>query len=69
MEEDIKLFGKLFNTIPLTSEEHLDVIIQTMTKESALYILVQSVKYAHHNGLFTLAESEVISKCIRVISI
>ena len=45
MEEDTKLFGKLFNTIPLTSEEHLDVIIQTMTKESALYILGGRIRF------------------------
>ena len=67
MEEQI-LFGKLFNTIPLLSEDHLDVLLQTMDKDSSLYLLIQSVKYAHESGVYSLGESEVISKCIRTLS-
>ena len=66
--EEQKLFGKLFNTIPLLSEDHLDVLLQTMDKDSSLYLLIQSVKYAHESGVYSLGESEVISKCIRTLS-
>jgi len=68
MQEEEKLFGKLFNSVPLISEDHLSVIQQTMDKESAIYMLVQAVKYAYHNNIYTLAEAEVISKSIRVLS-
>ena len=67
MEEE-KIFGKLFDTVPLLSENHLDVLLQTMDKESSIYFLVQAVKYAYHQGTFTLAEAEIISKSIRTLS-
>lgn len=68
MEEQEKLFGKLFDSVPLVSEEHLNVIQQTMDKEVAIYMLVQAVKYAYHQNIYTLAEAETISKSIRILS-
>ena len=67
MEEN-KSYGKLFNSIELSSEEHLDGILQTMNKESALFILIQAIRFGHNNGIYTMAESEVLSKSIRVLS-
>jgi hypothetical protein len=66
--EEQKIFGKLFNSIPLLSEDHLDVLLQTMDKDSSLYVLIQAVKYGHESGVYSLGESEVISKCIRILS-
>lgn len=66
--ENQELFGKLFNTIPLVSEDHLNMVLQAMDKNEATYILVQAVKYAYDNGVYSLGESEVLSKAIRTIS-
>lgn len=63
MEEE---FGKLFGTIPLTTENHLDVLLETMDKDRALFILQQAVNHAFRQGAYTLGESEVLSKAIRV---
>ena len=68
MEEQQELFGKLFNTIPLYTESHLDVMIDTMDKEQSIYYLIQAVSHAYHSGLYTIGESEIISKAIRTIS-
>ena len=46
----------------------MDVLLQTMDKDSSLYLLIQAVKYAHESGVYSLGESEVISKCIRTLS-
>jgi len=67
MNNNNKVFGKLFNSIELNSEEHLDAIIQTLNKESALYFLIQSVKFAYQNGVYSMGEVEVISKSIRIL--
>jgi hypothetical protein len=67
MEND-KLFGKLFDSIPLNNEEHLEAILASMNKETATYFIVQAVKYAYHNGLYSIGEAEVISKAIRILS-
>jgi len=67
-QQEQKPFGKLFNTIDIQSEEHLDMILQTMTKENALFIMVQALKFAYQSGIYTLGETEVLSKSIRTMS-
>ena len=66
--EEQKLFGKLFNTIPLLNEDHLDVLLQTMDRDNSIYVLIQAVKHAHESGVYSLGETDVISKCIRTLS-
>lgn len=68
MEENKELFGNLFGSIDLLSEDHLEVILSTIDKDHAIYYLVESVKAAHKRGAFTIGESEVISKSIRSLS-
>jgi len=68
MEQQQELFGKLFDTIPLYNEEHLDTLLDTMDKQTSSYILTQAVKYAYHQGIYSLGECEVISKAIRTSS-
>jgi len=62
------LFGKLFNVVPLYDENHLETILETMNQENATYLLIQAVKHAYHSGIYSIGESEVISKSIRVLS-
>jgi len=70
MEEEKKeeLFGNLFGTINLLTEDHLDLLLSTMDKEHSIYYLVESVKSAHKRGAFSIGESEIISKSIRILS-
>jgi hypothetical protein len=65
--EEKELFGTLFNSVPLHNQEHLETILNTIDKDQATFLLVQAVKYAYHQGLYSLGESEVISKCVRVL--
>jgi hypothetical protein len=67
-EEQIEIFGNLFGTINLLSEDHLEMILSTMDKEHSIYYLVEAVKSAHKKGAFTIGESEVISKSLRVLT-
>jgi hypothetical protein len=66
MEEDI--YGKLFNSVPLLTENHLETLLETLDKERSTYLLIQAVKYAYHSGIYSIGETEVISKCIRVLN-
>jgi hypothetical protein len=68
MEQQPELFGKLFESIPLHTEEHLNAVLDTMTKEHAIYYLTQAVKYAYQAGIYSLGECEVISKSIRIVN-
>jgi hypothetical protein len=67
MEQE-KIYGKLFDSVPLLNENHLQTLLDIMDKEQAVFLLVQAVKYAYHNGMYSLGESEVISKSIRILS-
>jgi hypothetical protein len=68
MENETKVFGNLFNTIDLISEDHLEAILETMDKSHSLIYLIEAVKAAHDRNAFTIGETEVISKAIRVLS-
>ena len=65
--ENKELFGELFKTIPLHSEEQLDLLLQTLSKEDAIQILIHAVKFGFNEHIYTLGECEVISKSIRVL--
>ena len=66
--EEKELFGKLFNSIPLLTESHLDTLLETLDRERSIYLLIQAVKHAYHSGIYSIGESEVISKSIRILS-
>lgn len=68
MENDNSIFGTLFNSIPLTNEDHIEALLQTMDYNSAIFIIIKAVKYAYEQNAYSLGESEAISKAIRVIS-
>jgi hypothetical protein len=67
MEQENSNYGNLFGSIDLLSEEHLEVMLTTMNTEHALYYLIESVKSAHKKGCYTIGETEIISKAIRVL--
>jgi 20S proteasome alpha/beta subunit len=68
MEEKKETYGNLFGTIEILSEEHLEVMLSSMDKDSATYFVVEALKAAHKRGAFTIGEVEVVSKAIRSIS-
>ncbi len=66
MEEN-KSYGTLFGDISLMSEEHLETILNSLDKESSKYFMISAVKYAFHKGIYSIGETEIISKCIRIL--
>ena len=67
MDNQRKNYGSLFNSINLDSEEHLELILATMDKDLSLFYLIESIKFAYSKGCYTMGETEVISKSIRVL--
>ncbi len=64
--EEQQIFGKLFNRIPLLTENHIDILLQTMDKETSIYYLTQAISYAYEMGVFSIGEVEILSKAIRI---
>jgi hypothetical protein len=67
MEQENTNYGNLFGAITLLNEEHVEAILSTMDEEHAIFYLIESVKYAHKKGCFTIGETEVLSKSIRTL--
>ena len=67
-KKDSKIVGSLFDSIDYTSKEQIDTFIDNMTKEQALYCIEQAIHSCHSRGAFSLMESEVISKSLRLIN-
>jgi hypothetical protein len=65
--EEKELFGKLFNSVPLLTDDHLQTLLDVMDREQAIFMLVQAVKYAYMSGVYSIGEVEVISKSIRIL--
>ena len=63
-----ELYGTIFDEVPILSEDHLDILLSTMSKQDATYYLVQASKSAYNRGAFSIGECEIISKAIRIIS-
>jgi hypothetical protein len=67
MEEE-QIFTKLFGSISILDEHHLDTLLLTMDKNNATILLIHAVKLAYESQLYSLGESEVISRAIRVLN-
>jgi hypothetical protein len=57
--------GSLFGVMHYNTYNDLNSFIANLNREQSLYCLIESVKYAHSKGVFTLEESECVSKSIR----
>jgi len=65
---DLSPLGSLFGTIHYNTNEDLNLFISNLNEEQSLYCIIESIKYIQSKGLFSLEESECLSKSIRVIS-
>jgi hypothetical protein len=68
MENEEGIKGSLFNVIKYKELSDLDSFINNMKKDQAFYCLIQAVNYAYNNKIYTIQESEVISKSIRLLT-
>ena len=62
-----KTYAKVFDQFDFVSKEHLDMFLQTMDTNTATQTIIQIVRCAYDRGAFTIGETEVISKTIRVL--
>lgn len=60
--------GFLFETIAYFSDESIENMIDNLDKKNVPYLLTQALEYAHSKNVFNLMESELLSKCLRIIN-
>jgi len=67
MEQERQPMGLLFDSVGYNKPEDIDNLIDEMTIEQSFYLLTQSLHYVHNTRLFTMQETEVVSKALRVL--
>lgn len=67
MEQKTNPIAFLFEDVAINSPQHVDNLIDNMTEEQAKFMLIKAVQMAYKNGIYTLTESEIISKSLRVL--
>jgi hypothetical protein len=62
-----QISGKLFDSMIYNSQDTLNNFIDNLSKEQANQIIIEAVKSAHSRGVFSLQESELVSKSLRLL--
>ena len=65
--EKTEIIGNLFETINYSSKEQLNLFIDNMNQDQAWYCLKQAILSCPNRGVFTLEESEAVSKSLRLL--
>ena len=63
-----EIIGSLFNTIHYSSNEQLNLFIDGMNEEQAMYCLKEALIACHVRGAFTMEETEAVSKSLRLLN-
>lgn len=67
MEQEKQPIAFLFEDVALYKPEDIDNLIDNLTEEQAKFMLIRAVQMAYKNGLYSLTESEIVSKSLRVL--
>ena len=60
--------GYLFESIGYKTDNDLRNLIDTMDIQQSIFFINTCLQYSHSKGVFTLIESEIISKSLAIIN-
>lgn len=58
----------LFDRIQIKEDSHFESFINDLNEEQSLYIIRLAVNSALSKGIYSLEESEILSKSIRIVN-
>ena len=67
MNQEKQPIAFLFEDVAIYKPEDIDNLIDNLTEEQAKFMLIRAVQMAYKNGLYSLTESEIVSKSLRVL--
>ena len=67
MEQQKQPILFLFEDVAIYKPEDIDNLIDSLTEEQAKFMLIRAVQMAYKNGLYSLTESEIVSKSLRFL--
>jgi hypothetical protein len=67
MEQEKQPIAFLFEDVAIYKPEDIENLIDNLTEEQAKFMLIRAVQMAYKNGLYSLTESEIVSKSLRML--
>jgi hypothetical protein len=67
MEQQKQPITYLFEEVAIYKPEDIENLIDNLTEEQAKFMLIRAVQMAYKNGLYSLTESEIVSKSLRML--
>lgn len=67
MEKEKQPIALLFEDVAIYKPEDIDNLIDNLTEEQAKFMLIRAIQMAYKNGLYSLTESEIVSKSLRTL--
>jgi hypothetical protein len=68
MESEKAPIKFLLGSIAIYKTEDVDSLIDNMNFEQSFFYIMQAIQYGHNSNLFTLQESELLSKALRLLN-
>lgn len=60
--------GLLFGSVAYYSPDDINSICDDMNLEQSYFMIIKALEYAHSSNLFSLQESELVSKSLRMMN-
>ena len=60
--------GLLFDSIAYYTPNDISSICDNMNLEQAYFMIIKALEYSHNHRIFTLQESELVSKSLRIMN-
>ena len=67
MEQEKQPIAFLFEEVAIYKPEDIENLIDNLTEEQAKFMLIRAVQMGYKNGLYSLTESEIVSKSLRML--
>jgi hypothetical protein len=55
----------IFQNYPIENDTEFEILLSSIEKEQALFFLIEAVKHANNNNVYSMSETELISRCVR----
>jgi hypothetical protein len=68
MEDKKQPIGELFEAISYFSPTDISNLIDNLNEEQSVYMIGLAINMCYQKNLFTLEESEIISKSLRILN-
>jgi hypothetical protein len=68
MNEETQPLGYLFESIEFYSPSDVNNFIDSINLPQSYYVITKAIEMAHSKNIFSLYESEILSKSLRILN-